>query len=62
MKTTVLTLPALALIFGFAAPVSASSDSVAVSNGKTAIVAQQSKCKEGETWDAETEKCVKKEG
>ena len=62
MKTTVLTLPALALIFGFAAPVSASSDSVAVSNGKTAIVNQQSTCKEGEERNDDTKKCEKKEG
>jgi hypothetical protein len=61
MKATVLTLPILGLVFGFAAPVNASqNDRLSLSDVTAA--SQQSKCKEDEVWDAETEKCVKKEG
>jgi len=61
MKATVLALPVLGLVFGFAGPAGAwQSDRLSVT--EATVVSQQSTCKEGEEWNEDTKKCVKKEG
>ena len=56
-----LALPILGLVLGFTSPVSAATmDGIALKG--TAVVGQQTKCKEGEMWDENQKKCVKKQG
>lgn len=61
MKATVLALPVLGLVLGFAIPAGASqADRTSASDA--AVFSQQSTCKEGEEWNDESKKCEKKEG
>ena len=55
-----LALPILGLALAFSSPVSAAAlDGVTAKS--TAVVAQQTKCKEGEKWNEPTQQCEKAE-
>lgn len=56
-----LALPILGLALAVSSPASAATLDGATAKS-TAVVAQQTKCKEGEKWDENMKKCVKKEG
>jgi len=52
-------LPVIGLALGLTTPVNSATLSGVVSDSTTNIVNQQTKCPEGEVWDALQKKCVK---
>ena len=57
-----LALPILGLVLGFTSPVSAATPDGIALKGTAVVAGQQTKCKEGEMWDENQKKCVKKQG
>ena len=64
MKTALMTLSTLGLVFALAGPsVAASPEGFSIVNkGTTAIVQQKNVCKDGEKWDEKLLKCVDDKG
>lgn len=54
-----LALPVLGLVIGLASPVSAAVLNGPALSGSAVVADQQTKCKEGEVWDQNQQKCVK---
>ena len=54
-----LALPVLGLALSLTTPLGAAALNGVAETGATQIAGQQTKCKEGEVWDANLKKCVK---
>lgn len=63
-KNAAIVVPLFGLVLGLAVPAGAvvSKSHILQMKNDVPIVQQQSTCKEGETWNEETQKCEKKEG
>ncbi|MDA7948112.1 MAG: hypothetical protein MPJ78_11630 [Hyphomicrobiaceae bacterium] len=52
-------LPVLGLAIGLSAPVNAAALNGLTQSGSAIVADQQTKCRDGEVWDAKQQKCVK---
>lgn len=64
MKTALMTLSTLGLVFALSGPAAAvgSKGLSVVTSGPAAVVQQTTKCKPGEKWDEATQKCMEDKG
>lgn len=64
MKTALMTLSTLGLVFALSGPAAAvgSKGLSVVTGGLAPVVEQTTKCKPGEKWDEATQKCMEDKG